>query len=307
MRRRASIRLTFAVLAGLALALAAYASAKELQTEGRARFLATFTWTPSASQSQPWFGGFSGIEVLDQGQEIVVLSDRATLVLATLERNHGLISAATITKARALRSSTGKIIKGSVMDSEGLVLSPDDRLFVSYEGVSRVAEHQLNRNPARVLPRPDAFRHLPLNKSFEALAMDPTGRLYTMPENDPDEFGNIPIWRWDGTRWDQPFSLPRRDGFLPVGADFGPDGRLYVLERRFLLIGFQSRLRRWDVTEDGAKNEITLIRTPLGTHDNLEGVAVWRDTAGQLRATMISDDNFNPFQRTELVEYSLPD
>lgn len=307
MRRRSSVRLTLALLPILALGLAAYAGARAGGSSNQARFLGAFTWSPPAGQKPGWFGGFSGIGVLDDGRTVVVLSDRATLVYATLERSGGLISAAQISKGRALRSSTGKIIKGPVMDSEGLVSAPDGSLYISYEGVSRIARHQFGKKPARVLPRPDAFRDLPFNKSLEALAMDPDGRLYTMPENAPDENGNIPVWRWDGKSWSKPFSLPRRNGFMPVGADFGPDGRLYVLERRFLLIGFQSRLRRWDIGQDGPQNEVTLFATALGTHDNLEGVSVWRDASGTLRATMISDDNFSPFQHTELVEYSLPE
>ena len=42
-------------------------------------------------------------------------------------------------------------------------------------------------------------------------------------------------------------------------------------------------------------------------HDNLEGLAVWRDDSGAIRLTMISDDNFNLLQRTELVEYAVPE
>ena len=40
-----------------------------------------------------------------------------------------------------------------------------------------------------------------------------------------------------------------------------------------------------------------------GEHDNLEGIAVWRDRNGDIRITMISDDNYRAFQRTEFVEY----
>ena len=94
-----------------------------------------------------------------------------------------------------------------------------------------------------------------------------------------------------------------RDGFAVTGADLGPDGRLYVLERNFTGLGFRSRLRR--VNMDGSEEEI-LLTTPTGTHDNLEGVAIWADDQG-LRATMISDDNFRFFQRTEVVDYRLPD
>jgi hypothetical protein len=54
------------------------------------------------------------------------------------------------------------------------------------------------------------------------------------------------------------------------------------------------------------KGEI-LLETPVGLYDNLEGVSIWRDDAGHLTATMVSDDNFAFFLRSEIVEYRLPD
>jgi len=59
------------------------------------------------------------------------------------------------------------------------------------------------------------------------------------------------------------------------------------------------------ISGDRIVQEQTLIDTPPGRHDNLEGLTVWQDMAGRIRLTMISDDNFNFFQRTELVEYAL--
>ncbi|WP_299349376.1 hypothetical protein [uncultured Shimia sp.] len=58
--------------------------------------------------------------------------------------------------------------------------------------------------------------------------------------------------------------VPRLDGFDPVGADFGPDGRLFILERGFNGVGFRSRVRRFDVTEGGAQNEVEVLRTGTG-------------------------------------------
>ena len=92
-----------------------------------------------------------------------------------------------------------------------------------------------------------------------------------------------------------------------MAADFGPDGRFYVLERDTGAIGFRSRLRRWNVTANGVTGEEILFQSRLTAHDNLEGVPVWRDGQGRLRATMVSDNNFLVLQRTELVEYLLPD
>jgi hypothetical protein len=301
---------------GLMLAAAAIAANRPERSpdrsdgarQDRAQLIGSYTWRAKPD----WFGGFSGIEVSDDGTTMTVLSDRATLARARIQRasnvnNAGVISGIELQSAQRLRSSRGKNLMGRIMDSEGLAVAPDGSLYISFEGVSRVAHHRRDDSRARVLPRPKGFRSLPLNKALEALAIDARGRLYTLPENAPNAKGEIPVWRWDGTRWNQPFSLPRRGGFLPVGADFGPDGRFYLLERNFVFIGFRSRLRRWDITDQGAQNEVTLLETGTGLHDNLEGVSVWRDPAGDLRATMISDDNFKSFQRTELVEYTLPE
>jgi hypothetical protein len=93
-----------------------------------------------------------------------------------------------------------------------------------------------------------------------------------------------------------------------VAADFGPDGRFYVLERDFRALGgFSSRLRRFELGTDGLTGEAILLETPFALHDNLEGLSVWRDDQGVLRATMISDDNFIFVQQTQIVEYRLPD
>jgi hypothetical protein len=94
--------------------------------------------------------------------------------------------------------------------------------------------------------------------------------------------------------------------FLVTGADVGPDGRLYVLERSFSILGgFASRVRRFAIGRDGLTDETLMLETPPGRHDNLEGISVWQDDDG-LRMTLISDDNQRFFQRTELVDYRLP-
>ena len=49
------------------------------------------------------------------------------------------------------------------------------------------------------------------------------------------------------------------------------------------------------------------MQTEPGLHDNLEGLSVWRDPQGRLRATMVSDNNYLFIFRSEIVEYRLPD
>ncbi len=91
-----------------------------------------------------------------------------------------------------------------------------------------------------------------------------------------------------------------------MGADFGHDGRLYVLERGFNGLGFRTRVRSFDISNGIAGDEKVLFNKGIGRHDNLEGISVWRDAAGLIRLTMISDDNFRFLQQTEIVEYALP-
>lgn len=294
MRRR------FAVQLIASLFLAGSAWAVEVKS---AEYLGSLAWRAS----HDWFGGFSAIHVSGDGRQAWVLSDRAMLVSARLDRDGDRIVGVRIVDHEPLKSSRGRALRGGVGDSEGLALAPDGSFYISFEGVHRVAHYATPKARGRVLPRPAEFDELERNGSFEGLAIDAQGRLYTLPEKSRTANGDIPVYRWDGRAWSAPFVLPQRGRFLPVAADFGPDGRFYVLERAVALIGFRSRLRRWQIDGDTPTAEETLFQTGTGTHDNLEGLSVWRDGQGRLRATMISDDNFMPFQRTELVEYTLPD
>ncbi|MEX0317772.1 MAG: esterase-like activity of phytase family protein [Ruegeria sp.] len=294
------MRIRTAISIVSALLLAAPALAVDAKS---ATHLSSYTWREKAI----WFGGFSALELSEDGQSMTVLSDRASILTATITRDGDRITDVTAGKAYSVRSSRNRILLGWAGDSEGLAIAPDGTIFISFEGVHRVARYPELGSPAKVLPRPKAFEGLARNGSFEGLAMDGLGRLYTLTESSRTIDEQIPVYMWNGQGWSTPFTLPPSEGFLPVSADFGPDGRFYVLERDASLLGFRSRLRRWEVTEGGVRAEETLFRTGTGTHDNLEGLSVWRDQQGRLRATMISDDNFLGLQRTELVEYLLPE
>lgn len=294
MYRRSAIQLITALL------LAGTVQAVELK---QASLLDSYVWRDNAN----WFGGFSAIHISENGRNMVAISDRSTLITARIERDQDTIRNIQILDQWPILSSKGRILKGRAGDSEGLAVAADGSVYVSFEGVHRVVHYTAPDANGRVLPRPREFLNMDLNGSFEALAIDGRGRLYTLTEKTRTVRGDIPVYRWDGARWSAPFVLPPRGKFLPVAADFGPDGRLYVLERAVAFIGFRSRLRRWVISGDVPKAEETLFETATGTHDNLEGLSVWRDQDGRLRATMVSDDNFRSLQRTELVEYLLPD
>lgn len=263
---------------------------------GRATYLGTYVWDVDA----PWFGGFSGLHLDPDGLGFLALSDRARLVAGRLERGpDGVVTGVEAGRPERLLDVEGNPLRGRRADSEGLAVA-DGRVFVSFEDLARVREEG---TPPRLLPTHPDWERLGENSALESLAADADGRLYAIPEHPPPGERDFAVYRWDGAAWTVAWRFARRGDFDVSDAAVGPDGRLYVLEREFTGLGFRSRLRRFGLDGGG---EMTLLETPTGTHDNLEGLAVWRD-AGGLRATMIADDNFRFFQRTELVDLRLPD
>ncbi|KFE34784.1 esterase-like activity of phytase family protein [Thioclava atlantica] len=296
-----------ATLAAAALAALTLAGLALAGPRPRAEFLQSYHWQmPDVSV----FGGFSGLELAPDGRDFVTQSDRSTIWRGALERDgRGRITGVRVTEGpNWLHSSKGKVLTRHLGDSEGLALAPDGSVYISFEGLARVSHYPRDGGPAELLPRPDAFDRMQSNSSLEALAIDAEGTLYTMPERSGGLNKPFPVWRYRNGKWDQPFAIERDGNWLPVGADFGPDGRLYVLERDFWgLLGFLTRVQVFDIQGDTLSGGEVLIQTGAGRHDNLEGIAVWRDEAGATRLTMISDDNFRLLQRTEIVEYRLTD
>lgn len=286
--------------AAFAGALALLASAAAAQD---AEWLGSFHWT---APGVPQFGGFSGMVLLPDTAGFVAVTDKGWLAEGRLIREKDGIVGVSDTVFRPLLGRDAAPLVGFDSDAEGLARAPDGTLYMSFEGYSRVYLARPGENQTRWIVRHPDFDTLQTNSGLEALAQDPQGRLITLPERSGAWERPFPIYRHDGTDWTQPYTL-RRDGqFLPVGADTGPDDRLYLLERHFTGIAFASRVRSFAFTPDGLADERLELETPPGRHDNLESISVWRDDTGRIRLTMLSDDNFRFFQRTEFVEYALP-
>lgn len=269
------------------------------QVSAETTYLGTYVWEGAG----PRFGGMSAIEVQPDGQHFLAMSDRSMFISGTFLRAGDQITGVVEDARSLLRSINGDPLTGEWGDSEGLALDPDGNIYVSLEGFARVRVQRGLDGAPRLLPVARDFIGMQQNAALEALAVGPDGAIYTIPERSGRSDRPFPVYRSVQGVWDIPFSIPRRDAFLVSGADIGPDGRLYLLERDFTGLGFRSRVRRFDLT--GGAEEV-LLETDTGTHDNLEGIAVWADTLG-IRITMISDDNFRFFQETQIVEYRVSD
>ncbi len=272
---------------------------------GAAVFAGAYTWTAAVED----FGGLSGLELWDGGARILALGDRGLVIEGRIERDAGgAVTGITIDRDDRLRDASGQPVTRRNADSEGIVRLPDGSFYVSFEALHRIERYAELGASAETLPVPRDFAGLQLNSGLEALAADAEGRLYAIPERSGQLGRPFPVYRFDGTDWDIPFTLPRDGDLLPVGADFGPDGKLYLLERDFRgFLGFRTRISRFAIGPDGAGPRELLVETRGPVHDNLEGIAVWQDASGATRLTMISDDNFSRFQRTEIVDYRVAD
>lgn len=285
-------------LAITALALG-FATRPALPASQGAQLVSQFTW----ASNDPNIGGLSALAMQDNGRSALALTDRGRLLQLNVDRLGRFLAGIEVVAIADL--VLDRQDNSVATDSEGIAVASDGAMFVSFERKHSIRRIDPARSQDSLIETPLEFHSFGRNTGLEALAVNSAGHLYTLPERPSSKQLGFPVWRWNGETWSRPFYLPARDGFRAVSADFGTDGAFYLLERRLTFLGFQSRLRRWDIAGDAAVNETVLITTRAGEFGNLEGLSLWYDSAGQMRATMVTDNNFQPVMRMQLVEFSL--
>ncbi len=264
---------------------------------------ALVTWR----EDHPGFGGFSAVEVLDEGRRFVAVTDRGHWATGEMQREDGRLVGIVMTGFGPLLGVRGAPLTGRDADAEAIALGPDGAFYLAFEANHRIRRYPAIDGPAVHVDTPREFARLQNNSGIEALAMDAAGTIYAIPERSGALDRPFPIYRKRDGRWDRELSIPREGEFLVTGADIGPDGRLYIVERQFAMLGFRTRVRRFALGPDSIDLGETLLETGWMELDNMEGISVWEDAAGVMRITLLSDDNFFPLQRTIFAEYVVPD
>lgn len=258
----------------------------------------------------PWsddvagFGGFSGVEVLDGGARFVAVADSGRWASGQMERDPtGRLTGIRLDATGPLLAISGAPVEGRDSDAEDIALDAQGGFYISYEHFHRIRRHDRIDGPAADLAGHPSFPGLQQNSGLEALAIDAEGVLFAIPERSGKLDRPFPVYRLRDGKWDAELSLCREPPFLVTGADWGPDGKLYLLERDFSWLGFRSRVRRFVLGPDGFDGGETLLETGWRDLDNMEGISVWEDERGRLRVTLLSDDNFFALQQTMFAEY----
>jgi hypothetical protein len=269
----------------------------------RAIPVGTYNWVID----DPNFGGWSGIDMAADGVSFRAISDAGYTLSGALERDSdGRVASVKAGPILLMRGDEAELLAPNVRDAEGLAVAPDGTYTVSFEGNHRIASYKTDEAAALILTDRDYLADYPINNGIEALAIAENGDFYAIPEVRLTWGGDYPVYVYHAGSWSTALSLPADGTFRPVGADFGPDGKLYLLERDFWgLVGFMSKIRRITLDGDRVVQDETLFESRAGQFQNLEGLAVWTDALGGIRLTAISDDNYLSVLRTQIVDFRL--
>jgi len=265
------------------------------------------------------FGGFSGLWRSPRGDEVVALADSATWLTAHLvTTDRRLTGLSNVVIAPVLASNGRPLRRTRSYDTEGLTIA-GGTAYVSIERTQEVMRFNWAKEGIRAraqpVPVPAEAKQLPRNQGLEAIGVAPAkGPLAGAVVVIAEQAGGSTTTPTRGFILTGPrqgaFDVARSGGFDVTDLAFLPSGEMLLLERRVsFLSGFGARLRRIaaDAVHPGASVDGPVIfEADAGHHiDNMEGLAVHRNGAGETIVSMISDDNFSTLQRTVFLEFAL--
>lgn len=190
-------------------------------------------------------------------------------------------------------------------DAEGLAFAPDGGLLVSFERDHRIWNYgPLSALRARPVPArmPDVV--FAENDGMEGLAAAP--RFDGGGWRVTGESGGV--WDCSPRRCEQVQPLPEPQladsDYRITGMDLDPAGDGWFVVQRSYAPPIDARARIRRMAADGTLGPVLVELKLPGTTDNFEGIAAeTRD--GATRLYILSDDNFNPLQRTLMLAFDV--
>jgi len=203
------------------------------------------------------------------------------------------------------------------VDAEGLAVRGDE-VLVSFERQSRVdvypAKAPGSSRPVGSLPVQIPLNELRNNRGLEAIMVAPAasplaGEVVVVSEKSLNASGDIFAAVLTGPSKGV-FFVKRHSPYDVTDGDFLPNGDLLLLERRFSIAeGIGMRIRRIDGSRLVPGNLVdgpVVLEADFGDQiDNMEGLDVSTDGAGQIFVTLVSDDNYSILQRNLMLEFRL--
>ena len=234
------------------------------------------------------------------------MSDKSDYFEGELIRTEsGHISNLKISRSGHLLSSAGLPLQDKNIDSESIVKDANNTFYISFESNNRIMSHTALNSPGEFLPKHKDFKGLNYNKGLEALALNEDGDLFAIPEKPPLGYLKYPIYKFAGEKWIIFTTFTPIGNFQISDAAFLSNTELLLLERTFnWSLGFILRIRQLTFKNNKVIKDRILIETTSGAY-NHEGLDIWKNQAGEIMLTLISDNNFLPFLKSEIREYKL--
>ena len=259
------------------------------------------------------FGGLSGLSFGPDGR-LYAVSDRGYwLSTKMVTDGSGALVDLVDWQIAPLLTPARTPVTGSLADPEALALAPDGSFLVAFEGRHRIWRYgpppRTIESAATPVALPAQISRAPRNGGIEGLTSLPDGRLLALTETFANSDGSFRGWLIDGNRFAELAYLPAK-GFHVTDCAALKNGDALVLERRYVSLGiFSARLTIVDgkTIQPGGKlsgRELLRIEQPLVV-ENFEGLAVQQTPKGTM-IYLVSDDNYNPFQQTLLLQFLLP-
>ncbi len=257
-----------------------------------------------------YFGGFSGLARIGPGT-FQLIGDNGYATRLTMD-TRGRVTAVHIAP---LPTPDGRPATKAMADTEALFVDPaSGHGWIALEGINQIWRLDADLTTIesrRRLPEP----RWPANRGAEAMARLPDGRTVVLSEDaDDDPRGTEALlYTGDPAAPEPPpirfFYDSRGKGLVSDAAPL-PDGRILLVHRR---LGFDPVFTTIiamgdpaDIAKDAVVRSQTIGRVPRPLAENYEGASV---TVENVRTWLwlVSDDNFNTWQRSLLLQFELLD
>jgi len=263
------------------------------------------------------FGGLSGLTLSDDCTGLLAVSDKGAWFRASLRYEGENLASIFNSELSPMLDSTGKPPRSkSRGDAEAVSYLEGGRYMVGFETRTRIGVYDIGKRGLKarfqLLKSPKSIVNGPSNGEVESVGQFKSGRwqghYLAISEHNLDRDGNIRGWLWRSEEI-VPFSIKRLEDYRITDAAILPNGDIIILERSFgpsLLPGMALRRINASAIANGATVEPQLLfsgRALFYAIDNMEGVALC-ERDDETRITIVSDDNFNPRQRTLLLQFA---
>jgi hypothetical protein len=264
------------------------------------------------------FGGLSAIRLAADGAQFISLSDhgrwfQGRIVYAGTRP----VGIADPVMAPILGPAGQPLAAYGWHDTESIA-EDGGTLYVGIEGVNQIVRLDYGKDGLLAhgypIAVPPGIRTLPPNLGLEAMVFMPRnlpmgGTLVALSERGLDAAGNLRAFLIGGPA-PGTFAVKRIGIFDISDAALLPSGDLLILERSVSWPeGLRVQIRRipiGDVKPGAVVDGPVLFEADLRFEvDNMEGIDVHQTPANEIVLTLISDDNFSPLERTELLQFTL--